>query len=432
MRAVLPLRSNPAVWFSPIVTFGIAYMWVAVELPIVPDPYWTAYVARAGDGLQYGLPFAAVGAAWASWRQRRLSQALQGWVRLSARIYWIHLWPRFAAVAVGLSICALGQALIQPPFASAPSVGLVGVFAAMTIVATGIGWLSGALLPLPIALPVALFVAFEWAVYPLADGSHLSYRNVTGYALFGCCDSASYQPALRALISPVVVAAGMLVAVHFAVSWRGRFRRMLPSVPALAVAIAMAVYVAAGTGAYGGQLRDATAEHCVGDAPRVCVFREVGSAEERALMEETIRAGYGNAEAAGLSLPSQVLMSARYPVNRTEVTFVSLSGAVDRRQIIQVYAHGIYASLQCTEEAPPDPRVPPGTDVQFALSTVLGLDVESATPQISVGGEEGTDPGRELSPAEIRQLLRVTDRQSAVTLAHEWLTQQYACATGKA
>lgn len=430
MRTALPLRNNPAVWFSPVVTSGIIYMWLTVQSPIVPDPYWTAYLARAGDGLQYGLPFAAAGAAWAAWRQRRFAEAAPGSLRGSARIYWAHLWPLFAAVVVGLGVCVVAQAARQMPTASEPHLGLLVVFAAMTVVATGIGWLAGTLLPLALALPVALFLAFEWAVYPLSDGGNVSYRNMTGYALFGCCDSASYEPTPRALVSPVVVMLGVLIAVLVAIRHHGRVRWILAAAPALATAVVVANVVAAGTGPYGEQLRDGAAEDCAGREPTVCVFPEAGSARARTLMHNTISDAYRDARAAGLTLPPRVMMTSRYPVNRTGVTFVNLASTFGRQEIVQAYSDGIYSSLQCTKEVPPDARLLPGTDVQFALGVALGLDVETATPQISIGGEEGAAAGRELSPAEIRQLLGVTNHEAAVDVARRWLERQYACARG--
>lgn len=423
---ILPLRNNPVAWLSPIVAVAVVFMWITAIAPLQPDPYWTAYLTSVGDGLQYGLPFAAAATAWASWRVRRIGTATAAPCRSMLAVYWAHTWPLYLGVLIGLGASLMGEVTAQPPQGAIPNLLIIATFGAMTVFASGIGWICGWLLPVALGLPVSFFAAFEWAVFPLTMGDHVSQRNLMGYALFGCCASASREPTLRAIIAPVIMGLAMIAVI----AMTGRGGRAVWSITAIAglvgVGIAGTTFVS-GTDAYGSQLRSSVHLRCDGALPRVCVFPEIGTNDHRAFVRSTITDAFAHADAQGLALPSTVAQLSARPKDRGRVTQVALAGDMDRTAVIRAYAAGLIDSLDCEPIEARGSVLPATAQLQMALEVVLGQRLGTATPEIELGGEGGQATGPPPTAEDVRSLLGIHSIADARAISAKWLDGQRVC-----
>lgn len=425
---VVPLRSSPAVWAFPFVVALMVFCWASIESGGVFDPYLTGYLARAGIGLEYGLPIAAGAAAWASRRRYALSNPLR--MRLenrgSARILLAHLWPLLIATLVGYLIVLIIEVLTMPP-RGLPDLSLLATFAAMTVSAVSFGWIVGSILPVALAVPVSILIVVEWASYPLTDGSNVSWRNITGYATFLCCGYVDQGPDLRATLAPLATSIVLVVVAALTVRLRWRFLA-LPALAALALALIVANTVVGGTNATASALRSFSAQKCEGQAPRVCLYPEATSAT-RMLIEKTLGSAYKAAENAGIGLPAGVVAPSREnQSNGTSVVSVSFPSIATSDEILAIFAAQYYEQLSCRRpSSSPNGGLPESVVVPYALALTMGADPDAALPTLSYGSENPSSVDVPVTPAKTKEALGVRDRSDGVRLAKAWYEAQSGC-----
>ena len=238
------------------------------------DPSWDAYLARASDGFNAGLPLAAGIAAWCGYRYRRSALRRTFVVRRpTLRIAWAYTWPLFAGVFVGFALIVLQQVQEEPPVTGVQTPLLLATFAAMTVTAVAFGWLLGAVLHAVIATPLAVFLTYQWSLYPQLDSSNFSWRNMAGYSIYSCCDVVYYSPDIRAVVGPIAIAVGIVVAA-FLVTRFGVLRAAMPALAAIAVTALLANGIVTGTNALARTERPKSELTCMGSAPELCLYPE--------------------------------------------------------------------------------------------------------------------------------------------------------------
>ncbi|MFC6356551.1 hypothetical protein [Luethyella okanaganae] len=297
----------------------------------------------------------------------------------------------------------------------------------MTTVAVGAGWLLGNLLPVPIAIPVAIFGLLQWVTYPLIDAVNLSWRNIAGYAVFACCDLVNFEPDLRAVLAPLVIAAAIAILVILSIR-----RRLLywaiPAVPLIALAVIAANAIVVGTGPTGGELRPAADLRCTQEQePTVCLFPETIAAGGGPIIA-TLTDGYRSAQDHGVSLPERVSATSSEAVDSSATTVADFSVEMDRDQILSVYATAVFRTLTCrTPEVSSD--APPELVVSYALARVMGGDETGVLPSVSIGlGEEGSNSGETpLTADEVIDALNVRSMSDAEAVVTAWYEQQENC-----
>ena len=432
LRPVISPRASPALWFAPLVFLLILYAWWSILSGTFPDPYLTAYVAHADDGLGYGLPIAAGGAAWAARRARR--SVVGRWaavIRSPLRIFWAHTWPLFASVGLAVLVTVVIEIARLAPGPGVPNLWLLVTYLGMATVAIGGGWLIGLIMPLPISLPLAIFAAFEWVTYPLLDGANVSWRNIAGYDLFTCCDAVNLQPDPRALIAPLIVALGILGAIWLAarLTW---LLAAATSVGALGAAVVLSLIVATGTNAYGGELRPAAALNCIDSAPTVCLFPEQLDTEDVARIAKTVHTAAAIGITHGVPLPDEI--DARNANSRSDSAAlpVDLLSGMSSEQVIASLATSLYESNRCRSSV--EVRSTLGRDVvvPYVLAQELGGSKYGVVPSISF--QQGETPGAaitNLTPKQIVEKLGVSSAAQRQAILNQWKQSQANCMKGK-
>ncbi|QTX03963.1 hypothetical protein [Agromyces archimandritae] len=431
LHPVVPWWSTPAYWASPVVILAMVYVWVSILQPFPPQPSWTAYVARTTDGFMYALPIAAAAAAWTiSTRMRKSTAVLRAGVRWPVRIVWEYTWPLFGACALGfISVLALQSAIALPAPPNTSAALLLVVAVVQTVTAISIGAALGMLLPAPLATGLALFGLLAWAVYPNTDPENVSWRNITGYALFGCCDSFAYAPDWKALLGPLLVGLAAIAAFLFTAGGTHRSVTAPSSAVVLSAGVIAALTIVSGTGPTGATARTPSDLVCRGTDPSICLFPEQWASSNATIIEASFRDAYRSATDHDIDIPSRVSgailhADGRGPDSETLVGVVDTAG---RDTIIKTYADAVIASSRtCPESDWAEGQLPPETISGYALAMLMGGDASGVLPDqaISVNMEVGTA----LSSQQVIDMLAIRSVNDAESSARGWFTAQAICA----
>lgn len=425
---LVPLRASIAAWLAPAVIAAMLFFWWSVLSPITPAPYWNNYLTWTSDGLQYGLPLAAGGAAWTARQARPLRHEWKLGSRGALRILWAHLWPLFAAVGTGILLTIVSEIIHDGlPAPTWPNLFILLTFAAMAMTAIGAGWLLGTLLPAPVAVPIAIFGILQWAVFPLTDGSNTSWRNMTGYAVFMCCEFVNNIPDPRAIFAPVIIGVALgLIAIlsvrYEVIYWASA------AVPLLAISIFAAHALAVGTSATGGQLRSAADLDCNHDTSlTVCLLPETRMTEGESIVS-VLASGYQSAKELGVTLPSRVSETTSETVDPTSTTTVDFTGDTHPDRLLATYSSAIYQTITCRPASVPS-QLPATIVVPYSLALVMGATPEGALPSIaiSLSGEGANSSETELSSAQLIDALNVKSKSDALANVNTWLELQRDC-----
>ncbi|WP_146168438.1 hypothetical protein [Rathayibacter caricis] len=295
----------------------------------------------------------------------------------------------------------------------------------MTITSISFGWLLGSLLPTPIAVPIAIFAAFQWAVSPLLDASNVSWRNIAGYAIFACCDTAAYQPDGRALLAPVVVAVGVLIAALLTFR-SSKFRWLIPACGSIALTIVVANLIAVNTTATAGSLRNVADQACqTSNEVTYCVYPETLSSGEQRDYLGYITPGVTSLQDRGMVLPKTI----RAPHDGSSPAEIQLDIGAGRSQpdVLIATAGAIYASLTCSP-AESESDIGPDVIVPYAIALLMGGEPLSVLPPIAIYDSEVPGAvGRELTPTEVQEKLGIADDNAAESVVDAWQSSQTSC-----
>jgi hypothetical protein len=305
MRLRTMARTSAALYLAPVVVlFGYLYAKDNV-LPDLTSGYWPRATSAIATLLFVIVPACAVTGAWEGARHRRLGPTLAGASRSQLVIAWHALWPAFAIGAIGT---AVGAAEFLPRGFSAPghpTFVILLVIAAIVAGYSALGYAMGRLLHPVVSLPLALFggfwcIAYPPALYPVWVG------KLTGGELNDCC-AIENVPDWRALLAPVLLAAGMFVAWAAVAVLRHKAGRIGLALSALAVSLGAACLTVHNMGAYADSPRDVSEMTCSGTAPRVCTWPEQKA--ESSQIRSVVTGGWKHLTAVGVPVPHTVSSS---------------------------------------------------------------------------------------------------------------------------
>ena len=427
---ILPLRSSPAVWSFPLIVAAIIYGWVSILSSIDLQPYLSGYLSRAGIGLIYGLPLAAAAAAWAARRSRILHSPneLRTRVRGSLRIWWANVWPIFAAVGVGYAVTLwISLAGIWPP--GKLNLSILLVYLSMTIVSVSAGWILGAILPVAIAVPLAIVLQMQWSFGSLADSNDISWRNITGFATYMCCDFVEHTLDSRAVLAPLLIAVVGLALAILSIRVPRIKLALLATVCVVAIGF-FANSLVADTSPMATGLRSSGEQLCGGEQPMVCLLPEM-SDEERSFVTSTLNSAYRNTEQNGLMFPREVRApSADIPGGR-DIVILEISGGESRDELLTRFGNNMYKSVTCNPSVPdPDSEFQEDEILPYALALAFGADSEEALPRWAFveGDEGGVDQMARPIPAdELKSLLGINTLDDATDAVERWYEKQAKC-----
>ncbi len=433
-RTTLPWLSAPSVWAAPLVTALIIFGWSSILGGVSAEPYTDGVLARAGVGFQYGLPIAAGAAAWAARRSRALTPpaTMRTRPRSALRVMLAHLWPLVLGAYVGYLVPVLVM-MSDLTAMNGFTLAVPAVHLSMIVASLSFGWTVGAFFPLPLAVPLAVVMAYQWAAYPLAEANNLSLRNITGYASFMCCDFVENRLDLRSVVAPAVLAIAFFIIALASVRVDAR-RLAIPALIILIGATSGAIGIAKGTTAMAATLRPQVDQVCSGIAPRVCLYPEVSPATRLSFVETL---GQANLEANrhGVDLPQTIQAPASD--NAADALVLYASSLATRDELLTSLARSLADSTFCATSSfpgqstpllPTSSEVPEEVVVTFVLAVLLGADLDAATPTFEIMplGEEGAFV-QQPSPSQVRSMLGIDSVDDAVVLAKNWYDAQIEC-----
>lgn len=420
MKPVIPLRSSPAFWAAPIIVAATFFAYWNHLGHTVGQYTWVSYAARASDGLNFGLPLAAGAAAWAGHRYAgsRFPRAF-GVRRSLLRQFLSQTWPLFAAVTVGFAAIVLVQVERASPAPQLFGLEVLITFAAMTVAAIGFGYSLGVLMPVPVALPISIFAVYEWITFPQLDNINLSWRNITGYTLYACCDVTSYGPDTRSVIAPILT--GVAIVVVVVLVMRFRLLAILPSAAVIVAAVFAANVLVAGTQAQGQSVRPASDLHCSGSAPKVCVYPE----QAHFGMDAVASKAWNRARDAGVTLPNLIEASDEAKETDDRILFSAPAGA-DDEEVLKAMAVGTYNTLTCNFPSSEPSALPSDVRTVYALGVVFGADPEGTLPQM-FASEDAAAEGSQISPDKVREEIGISTTSEATKAVKAWLDAQHDC-----
>ncbi|MFF7291664.1 hypothetical protein ACFY9N_03940 [Microbacterium sp. NPDC008134] len=300
-------------------------------------------------------------------------------------------------------------------------------FSAMTLAALSFGWIVGSLAPTPLAVPIAILATAQWVMYPLSDGDNVSWRNITGYATFMCCDLVDLTLDPRAAWGPVPIALALFAVAVLTIKAR-MMRIALPALVTITLAVILSNVIVLGTDATASQLRSADSQVCQGEAPVVCLYPEVPEAT-RDLISTTLTSGFSELEASGLDHPTVVAApSSGTTTTSGETTTVRFPMSTTRDAVLSSVAGAMYEQMTCAPASPPQPgALPENVVVPYALALAMGADPVAALPSVAFSEGEGTSLDTSVDPAELRQALGIASQDDATSTVKTWQQRQLAC-----
>jgi hypothetical protein len=430
MRTVIPLRSSPATYFAPVIVVVSVVAYLATYGGFgLSIPYWDAVLARASSGFYYALPLAAGVTAWIANRFSRSSvkrgpRPVRSWFR----IVWAQTWPVFASVLLGYVVTVLYilNELGRLPAPTVPDLAMLLTFAAMAVAAVSFGYILGRFVYSAVAVPVAIFAMYQWIIYPQLDGDDVSWRNITGFSVYGCCDALNFVADPRGVLAPVLVAAGLLVALWLVVRYRW-WKALVPAAIALTVALLASTAVAAGTEATPSALRSSADLSCQGDEPVVCLWPEQEASADGGNLTAELTKAYETARTAGFDLPDRIEPVSRAPLDGSRIQVDVASSAGDA--VAAAFGLGVATSLSCSVPENEDPQAYQQA-AGYALGVLAGADPDTSLPALYTFEDDGLT-SRPMTQEEVRDYLGVADAAGAGALGRAWQTQQTDCRKGE-
>ncbi|WP_294181463.1 hypothetical protein [uncultured Schumannella sp.] len=317
------------------------------------------------------------------------------------------------------------QIATHPP-AGLPDFGLVVSAVAMTVVAACCGWIVGSLAPIPVAVPVSILAVAQWSQYPLTDGANVSWRHMTGYAMYLCCDAIEQAPDWRAILASVPLAAVLflLAALTIRMQWR---HLALPAAAAVTIALLSANVLTTGTNATASVLRDLGSQVCEGDNPAVCTYPET-PATTRAFVAAVLSSGYDIADEVGIDLPSSVSAPAQQEAGSSFARLaVHFPVEPTYRQILTTFTSELYAQTTCNPIVLDSSiQLPDYVVIPYALATTMGADPSEVLPNVAFGSETSVEMAP-VSPAEVEAALGLPTQEDRLKLVLDWQLAQSDC-----
>ena len=364
-------------------------------------PYWNQAVSVSAAGFRIGLPLAAAVAAWEGTRLRRLHLDRRLAMQPPLAIVWPQLLPIVLAVAVGYGTVLSGSLGEVASLSGGFNGWILLSYFATTLSAVLSGYILGFYFVAPVAIPVALILNYQWASFPLQDGSNLSWRHMSGYTLIDCCTTVYEQPAPVALLAPLFMAAALLfsVAVLF---WTVRvWIRAVSTLAAITVAALIAYILVSPLSAYPSEMRDPSALVCKGNEPVVCIWpeqEEVEGASDRNALDSAFQ----SLVMAGHDIPSRIETrddqsgATTAPPGMTWLYYTPGSG---KTQLLANYAFSLLRDFSCHETDDPKMYISELQTTQAWMLLTWGIRIDeigSVVPQetidkATVKMKQGTD-----------------------------------------
>ncbi|MFV2118344.1 hypothetical protein ACE14D_07815 [Streptomyces sp. Act-28] len=151
------------------------------------------------------------------------------------------------------------------------SIGMIGMELLVVVAHTGMGYAAGLTLPRLLAMPVALLGSGLWMAYP-ATLDTFWVRQLNGRNLIQCC-ALDQTVDSRAVVTPVLVAIGLIAAVLIFMQVRRAAGRILASI-VIALTMTAGTLMAMPLGYQSAVARDTSALSCDDGKPVVCLWPE--------------------------------------------------------------------------------------------------------------------------------------------------------------
>jgi len=310
MRRPARLRVSAAACLAPLLA-AWCYVYARENvLTFLVRGDWPAATGALAVMLCCTVPATATVAAWEGGRHRAIAATLAAAARHPLVPAARALVPAGVVAAVGMaaSCAAVLPAAAGGPL-GAPVFELIGVYAVIDVGYAAVGYTLGRLVPVAISLPAALLGSFWCVGFPRAF-SPMWIGDIDGGRLEDCCSTLDRLPAPRALIAPLLVAAGMVAAGAVVAMWRGRRSW---SVAAATGCVALGVVLAAGAVRDADPLGDAgvarpvSAMTCAGTRPTLCLWPEQEPRRQSILA--SVRTASERLRLVGVSVPATVSVS---------------------------------------------------------------------------------------------------------------------------
>lgn len=387
-----PVLTNPASWTAVLVPVLMIVTLSENVIGFVSPSSWEAVLASSGTGLILASPILCAGAAWTTgpierWRRQNALVSTRPFLARCLR----YCGPLITAALVGYIACVALVANASGPvwggwsqFAVALSIG------AMALTALIVGCVLGRALHTAVAVPTALILQYAVVALPLLNPLN-EVRNAFGYGLPSTIQSINYSIDTAAIYSPIVLLAGVAIAILLADSPRVRFTR----ISQFAVGVVAFVFIAAilaGVPVPAAMARPAEERTCVGSSPQLCLWPELsGEAETLHSMATSFSV---ELDEHGLDRPAKVVSSSGEGTKLNEIPW-NLSPRDSYSGQVLSFASGFQSAVTCPDVPQAPEQLAAQETAMLALAIALGADPQSIASGVSSSLSPdvlGTDP----------------------------------------
>lgn len=274
---------------SSVVAFPLALVLTAIYVSSSYidsgiDGYWESASIRATSSLLFIAPIISAASAWETVRLRKGGALTYPATRSVGRVLLRSLGPTvFVSViclAAGWTLLALGLT----DGGGLPDYRVFLMGAAVLIGWSAFGSIAGLLLPVVIAAPACLIVAYVALAYPPSVNPPW-VRHLTGVNSSCCLDTE--RIATRAILAPTVLAAGVVVAAVAFFVVRNRIVSSVIALCAVTVSLQVGVHLVQSFGPDPVVARSTSELLCARGAIEVCVWPE-----HKALLHTSLQAAH--------------------------------------------------------------------------------------------------------------------------------------------
>lgn len=408
MRPWAIIRTNPAVWLSPVLIY-VAVKYALMLPAAVSAPYPLALTTVSAWTIAIIAPVSAACAAWEGGRFRRARWTslphVRSWLVITSNVLLPALVVGWAAL-----LAAVGFRFMDANAVGVPDLRVVLIAAAIVAAQTLLGFAIGLRVAPVVAVPAVLIGGFTWMVVPSAVHP-LWLRHLTG--IWGTCCSPSQGLAPDAALGAVAVAGGMVITALLLIRRQAGMLGLWAATTPLLASVALGGLLVHNLGRTPTVDRDGSSLVCSSSAVQVCVWPE--HRDELAEVSDIAIAATAAWSAAGVPAPAGYTEqgTASRPGNFRSF---EISPGIPRTDILLSLA---------TSLLPPPPTCP----AQANRPAHLG---GAAYPFLlawltDVAGLPDIDPAREFSPTVVGVVTTVRSWPSE--LQAEWFATNFAAWT---
>lgn len=323
------MHSFRSMWREPAMLLAVpAIIAIVLYDGMFVDPanfegYWESTFANASIFLIVSAPLGSASAAVIAARARRAGLWMEPFSRSRAAVTFHLLLPSFLAA---LLLQLVGLLLVSFSSWGAPGripLDIVLAWAAILLFHVCVGYLLGRFLPLPLGIPLAIFVSYCWLGFTWTV-TYFPIRYLAGLIISSCCslDTTLDERAVAAVVVfSLLASAALLIAATpppQAARSSSRLVAALTSIVLVVVATTLGLNIASGLAAQPIVERGRSGLVCTGSAPTICLYpEELQHRDPRPVLA----AAYRNLRSAGVRMPA-VITASNEPSDRKALRVV--------------------------------------------------------------------------------------------------------------